>query len=199
MSADLAIQTEDEVSPEEPAVGGDAEQARQSIQSSSGSWSQLRLALAVLVPAVAVLGGLAGWYGYDMIREHKTLQEHQMLLQAGRQTAVNLTTIDSANVDADIQRILDSATGTFHDEFQSNAGPFANAIRISQSKTVGSVTEAGIESIDGDTAQILVTAAVKTSNAATAEQKPRLWRMRITVDRSRDGSGAKVSNVGFVP
>ena len=38
----------------------------------------------------------------------------------------------------------------------------ADVVRQAQTKTQGSVTEAGVESIDGDTARLLVTASVKT-------------------------------------
>jgi Mce-associated membrane protein len=45
--------------------------------------------------------------------------------------------------------------------------------------------------------QILVTATVNTTNAGAPDPEPRLWRMRITVQKQQDGE--KVSNVGFVP
>lgn len=38
---------------------------------------------------------------------------------------------------------------------------------------------------------------VKTSNAGAAEQQPRVWRMRIMVQKLADQT--KVSNVEFVP
>jgi Mce-associated membrane protein len=38
---------------------------------------------------------------------------------------------------------------------------------------------------------------VKTSNAGAAQQEPRAWRMRITVQKV--GDDAKVSQVEFVP
>lgn len=65
-----------------------------------------------------------------------------------------------------------------------------------QSKTEGTVTEAGIESVSADSARVLVAVSVKTSNIAAPEQRPRLWRMRIDVQRV--GDVAKVTNVGFV-
>jgi Mce-associated membrane protein len=96
-----------------------------------------------------------------------------------------------------VQRILDSATGTFYDDFQKRAGPFVEVVKQAKSKSVGTVTEAGLESDTGTEAEVLVAVAVKTSNAGAAEQQPRLWRMRITVQKM--GDDVKVSNVEFVP
>ena len=122
-----------------------------------------------------------------------------MFLQVGRQGALNLTTIDHQQADADVQRILDSATGTFDDDFQRRAQPFIDVVRQAQSKSVGTISEAGLESESesGDEAQVLVAVTVKTSNAGAPEQEPRAWRMRISVQKV--GDEAKVANVEFVP
>jgi Mce-associated membrane protein len=110
---------------------------------------------------------------------------------------VNLTTIDWQEADADINRILDSATGTFYDDFSKRSQPFVQVVKQAQSKSVGTVTEAGLESQSGDQAQVLVAVSVKTTNLGVNEQRPRAWRMRIDVQKI--GDQAKVSNVQFVP
>jgi Mce-associated membrane protein len=120
-----------------------------------------------------------------------------LFLQVGRQGAINLTTIDWQHADSDVQRILKSATGTFFDDFSKRSQPFIDVVKQAQSTSVGTVTEAGVESVTGDSAQILVAVSVKTTNIGAPEQKPRAWRMRINVQRV--GDEAKISNVGFVP
>ena len=111
--------------------------------------------------------------------------------------ALNLTTIDHHQVDGDVQRILDSATGTFYDDFQKRAQPFIDVVKQAQSKSVGTISEAGLESESDDEAQVLVAVTVKTSNAGAPEQEPRAWRMRLSVQKV--GEEAKISNVDFVP
>jgi Mce-associated membrane protein len=117
--------------------------------------------------------------------------------QVARQAALNLTTIDYQHADADVQRILDSATGQFFDDFSKRSQPFVDVVKQAQSKSVGTVTEAGLESEDHDGARVIVAVAVNTSNAGAPQQQPRAWRMRLTVQSV--GGDAKVSNVGFVP
>ena len=100
--------------------------------------------------------------------------------QVGRQGAINLTTLDFEHIDADVQRILDSATGTFYDDFQRRAPAFTDVVRQVKSKSVGTVTEAAIEAGDTATeAEVLVAVTVKSVIAGQPEQQPRAWRMRI--------------------
>jgi len=159
--------------------------------------SRLQLAMTVGVAAVVALGCLVGWLGYHTYEARQTQAQRNQLVEVARQGAVNLTTIDYTEADADIRRILDSSTGTFHDDFQKRSQPFVDVVKQAKSKSVGTVTAAGLQSQDGDQAQVLVAVSVKTSNAGAPEQDPRAWRMRINVQKV--GDDAKVSAVQFVP
>jgi Mce-associated membrane protein len=154
--------------------------------------------IAVGVAVIVVLVGVAGWLGYRLHQDHQVQAQRSLYVQVARQTAINLTTIDYKEVDADIKRVLDSATGGFHDEFQNRSKPFVEVVKKVQSKSEGTIAEAGLVSATKDQALVLVAVAVKTSMAAAPDdQEPRRWRMRLTVDKT--GDGAKVSNVEFVP
>jgi Mce-associated membrane protein len=154
--------------------------------------------IAVGLAIIVALSGLGGWLGFRVHQDNQVQAQRNLYVQVARQTAINLTTIDYAEVDADIKRVLDSATGSFHDEFQNRSQPFVEVVKKVQSKTEGTISEAGLLSYTKDQAQVLVAVAVKTSMAAApADQEPRRWRMRLTVDKT--GDSAKVSNVEFVP
>lgn len=159
--------------------------------------SHVSLALIAGLAGVLALAGLVGWLGYRTYESHHAEEQRNVFLQVGRQGALNLTTINWESAEADVQRILDSATGTFYDDFQQRAEPFVQVVKQAQSKSVGTVSEAGIESAGDDEAQVLVAVTVQTTNAGAPEQQPRAWRMRISV-QDIDGD-AKVSNVEFVP
>ena len=163
--------------------------------------SHLKLAMIVGLVVVLALAGLVGWLGFRTYESQKLEAQRQLFLQVGRQGALNLTTIDWEHAEADVQRILDSATGTFYDDFQQRSAPFVDVVKQAQSKSVGMVTEAGLETGNAasDTqATVLVAVTVQTSNAGATEQQPRLWRMRVTVEDVGDDQ-VKVSNVEFVP
>jgi Mce-associated membrane protein len=153
---------------------------------------------AVLLGSAVVvsLSILVGWLGFRAYQAHQEQALQSQLLQAARQGALNLTTIDWQHAEGDMQRILDGATGQFRDEFASRSQPFIEVVKQAKSTSVGTITEAGLESEEGGHARVLVAVAVKTSTAGAPEQDPRAWRMRITVQK--DGDQAKVSNVEFV-
>ncbi|SEB25997.1 MULTISPECIES: hypothetical protein [unclassified Mycobacterium] len=156
-----------------------------------------RIAAVVGLVLVVALSALVGWL---VVRTHRATavdERQSQIVQAARQGALNLTTIDWQRADADVQRILDSATGEFYDDFAKRSAPFIKVVKEAKSTSTGSITEAGLESEAGDSAQVLVAVAVKTSNVGAQAQEPREWRMRIAVQKV--GDVMKVSNVEFVP
>jgi Mce-associated membrane protein len=194
-----AAETEKATDGDKDSADYDEEAADEEAGPAKPRMSHLRLATIAGLVLVVALAGLTGWLGFRTYQSHQADEQHKLFLQVGRQGALNLTTIDWQQADKDVQRILDSATGTFYDDFQKRAGPFVEVVKQAQSKSVGTIAEAGLEpnSITDNGAQVLVAVTVKTSNAGAPEQAPRAWRMRISVQKVDDG--AKVSNVEFVP
>ncbi|MCV7100430.1 hypothetical protein [Mycobacterium palustre] len=159
--------------------------------------SGVRFALIVGLLVTAAMTAVGGWFGWQTYQAHQRTATRELLVATARQGAVNLTSIDYSKADADVKRILDSATGKFYDEFSQRSKAFVDVVRQAQSKSEGKVTAAGIESSGANDARVLVAVTVTTSNVAAQQQPTRNWRMRIDVQKT--GSGAKVSNVEFVP
>lgn len=160
--------------------------------------SPIRLAITVGIGMTLAVASLAGWLGVSASRHQTSDNARHLFIEVAKQGAVNLTTVSYTEVDKDVQRILESSTGVFHDDFQHRSQPFIDVVKQVRSTSTGTVTEAGLESEDGDQAQVLVAVEVKTAtNGAAPPQQPRNWRMRITVQKV--DAGVKVSNVQFVP
>ncbi|KRE29192.1 Mce protein [Mycobacterium sp. Soil538] len=174
-----------------------AESAAEDAAPPRAPWSHVKIALVAGLIGVLALAGLTGWLGYRTWESQRAEAAREQFLQVGRQGALNLTTIDWEHADNDVQRILDSATGTFYDDFQKRAQPFAEVVKQAKSKSEGTIAAAGLETSTDNEAQVLVAVTVKTTNAGAPEQQPRAWRMRISVEKI--GDEAKVSNVEFVP
>lgn len=172
-----------------PGTAEGATQARRSIPPQ-------RLALIMGTVVVLTVGGLSGWLGYRAHQAQRDDAQRNTFMDVAQQGAVNLTTIDYQHAEADVQRVLDSATGEFYDDFSKRSQPFITVVKQTQAKSVGAITAAGLESETGNEARIIVAVAVHTTNAG-AEQQPRSWRMRVTVQKT--GADVKISNVGFVP
>ena len=184
---------EEEATSEPAADDADCEpKARSRKRMSPQRWATL-FSLTVIVALAAV----AGWFGFRLHQSHQAQAQRSQLLQVARQGALNLTTIDWQHADSDVRRILDGATGEFYDDFAKRSKPFIEVVKQAKATTVGTITEAGLESETADTAQALVAVSVQTSNAGATDQEPRAWRMRIYMQRV--GDQVNVSNVGFVP
>ena len=181
---------------DEDANQSESRLARWRQRAGSRRLSRVGTALVASAVIVATLAGLAGWLGFRAYQKHEAQTQRDLFVQIARQGAVNLTTINYTQVDADVQRIIDLSTGAFRDDFLQRSKPFIEVVRAAQSKSEGTVTDAGLESQRGDSAQVLVAIAVK-SRTAGGEEAPREWRMRIEVQSV--GDDAKVSNVVFVP
>lgn len=187
----------DDCAPSDDVAGPDDEGANVPAQA-VGNRRRRRVAL-VLGVLLTVLGlaGVTGWLGWQVYRLHQQDHHRQTCLQAARQGALNLTTIDYREVNADIQRILDGTTGAFHNDFSQRSEPFIDTVKQAQSTSVGTITAAGLESMTDREAQVLVAVSVKSSLAGVQQAQPRAWRMRINVETV--GDEMKVSNVAFVP
>jgi len=179
--------------PEPDADDADGASPPKSKKRMSDPGRAMLLGLAVVV----VLAGLVGWFGYRAHQSQQAQAQRSQFIQAARQGALNLTTIDWQRADADVHRILDSATGEFYDDFAKRSLPFIDLVKQAKSISVGTVNEAGLESQTADSAQVLVAVSVTTSYNGAPQPDPRGWRMRISVQKV--GDQAKVSNVEFVP
>lgn len=153
--------------------------------------------LTFVAGMVVALAGTTGWLAYRSHQADEAANLETRFVQVASQGALNLTTIDWEHADADVTRILESATGSFYDDFAQRAQPFIEVVKQAKSKSVGSITQAGLESGSGDRAQVLVAVNVTTTVAGDPAPTPRSWRMRVSVHRQ--GDQIKVSNVEFVP
>jgi Mce-associated membrane protein len=165
-------------------------------QPMSGGRHRARRVVVLSVVLVLTTAGLAGWLGYRSLQAQHEAALRAMFVQMARQGALNLTTIDYTHADSDVHRILDGATGKFRDDFQSRSQPLVDVVKQAQSKSQGTITEAGLESFHQDSARVLLAVAVTTTYAGN-ESDSKAWRMRI--DMQKVANSAKMSNVEFVP
>lgn len=160
-------------------------------------WTAAKLVFVAGLCVVIALAGTTGWLAYRAHQADEVANLQAKFMQVASQGALNLTTIDWEHAEADVTRILDSASGSFYDDFAQRSQPFIEVVKQAKSKSVGSITQAGLESGSADQAQVLVAVNVTTTVAGTPAPTPRSWRMRVSV--LKQGDEIKVSNVEFVP
>jgi Mce-associated membrane protein len=152
------------------------------------------------VAAIILIICFAGAIGYMAWQHHDATEREQRaarFVAGARQGIVNMTSLDFTKAKEDVQRVLDSSTGEFRDDFQQRAKDFTTVVEQSKVVTEGTVNAAAIESMGKGSASVLVSATSKITNSAGAKDEPRAWRLRVTV--TEDGGQYKMSKVDFIP
>ncbi|MBX7453894.1 hypothetical protein GR927_38470 [Mycolicibacterium sp. 3033] len=158
-------------------------------------WTVVAASL-VVVAALALLG-LSGFFVYHHRQADKVRQQAAEYSAAGRQSVVTLMSLDFSKAQDDVQRIIDNSTGSFKDDFESQAKDFVKVAQDSKVVTEVTVSSSAVQQMDDDSAVVLVAASSRVTNAAGAKQEPRNWR--LSVDLKREGDQIKMSKVEFVP
>ncbi|MCA4724472.1 hypothetical protein H8Z57_03815 [Mycolicibacterium fortuitum] len=158
--------------------------------------------LATVLVAVAILlgGVLLAASGYMLWFHRQTDHEQQRRAEfaaAASQAAVTLMSIDSATAQDNVRQIIDNSTGQFKDDIQSSAEDLVKAAQDSKATTKATVRASAVQSMDADSAVVLVSSATTVSNSAGPNQQPRNWRLSLTM--VEDGGQIKMSKVEFVP
>ncbi|WP_273733271.1 hypothetical protein [Mycolicibacterium septicum] len=177
----------------------DADEDQPSARVAKRRW---RPRLATLLAGVAILvsgallaaSGYVIWYHQQADREQQRRAEFSA---AASQAAVTLMSIDSATAQDNVRQIIDNSTGQFKDDIQSSAEDLVKAAQDSKATTKATVKASAVQSMDADSAVVLVGTATTVSNSAGANQQPRNWRLSLTM--VKDGEQIKMSKVEFVP
>lgn len=157
------------------------------------------LSLALSVAAVVGIVGFLGASGWMFWQHRSVVQQREhaaAYAAAARQGVINLTSLDFNNAKENVQRVLDCATGEFKDDFQRRAEDFESVVKDSKALTEGSVAATAVESMNNDSAVVLVLGNERVTNIAGAKDQPRTFRFRVRVVHV--GDDLKLSKVEFV-
>lgn len=155
------------------------------------------LAASLVLVAVAGLLGATGW----MLWEHRKAdaERHRTAeyAAAARQGVVNLMSMDYAHAQESVQRVIDDSMGRMKTNFEDTSKDLIKALQDSKMVTKVTVNDAAVESMDEETATVLIAATSHREgpNAPKEDQQPRVWRVVVTVQR--DGGQIKMSDVEF--
>ncbi|OJZ72190.1 hypothetical protein BRW65_17015 [Mycobacterium paraffinicum] len=194
-AADEAETPEEGADEDREDAASDSQSARSRRRVRLPSWSVAwKAAVIVLICAFVAASG------YMMWERHETSERNQRtasFIAGARQGVVNMFSMDFNRAKEDVQRVIDSSTGQFRDDFQQRAKDFTTVVEQSKVVTQGTVNAAAVQSMDGNSALVLVAASSRISNAAGAKDEPRNWRLKVTV--TDDGGQYKMSKLEFVP
>lgn len=195
-SAEQTTATEkaDDTAPEPPA-----EPAVESTEAPRRRRLRSAVSTATAVAAVVVICALLAGSGYMVWYHHNAVAQRQRaaaFAAAARQGVINMLSMDFTKAKEDVQRVIDSSTGEFRDDFEKRAGDFTSVVEQSKVVTEGAVSATAVQSMTKDSAVVLVLGDERVTNAAGAKDEPRAFRLRVSV--ARDGDQIKLSKVEFV-
>ena len=156
------------------------------------------------IAAVSALLAICAFVGASayMVQQHrdatKNHQRQAAFLAGAKQCVTNMISLDFNRAKEDVQRVIDGSTGQFKDEFQQRSNDFITVVTQSKAVTEGKVNAAAVESMNGSSAVVLVSATSQITNAPPGkDEPPRVWRLRVTI---ADVAGVyKMSKVEYVP
>ena len=206
-AAEAEAETAETEAPEDQSPDSDEEASDETVEaaepeSKPARWRRRLPSLSATwkVAAIVLICAFAGFSGYMAWQDRDATQREQRaarFVAGARQGVVNMTSLNFAKAKEDVQRVIDSSTGEFRDDFQRSAKDFTTVVEKSKVVTEGTVNAAALESMDEHSASVLVSATSKITNAAGAKDEPRAWRLRVAV--TEDGGQYKMSKVDFVP
>lgn len=202
------------VEPDEPAVpdseGGDTDDLGDDVEDfDEAVAAEPKRRRQFILPGVKVLAaalvvllslgslGAGGWMVWHHQQAAAEQQRSAEFAAAARQGVVTLMSLDYTRADEDVKRILDNTTGDFRKDFEGQATDFADVAKQSKVTTQATINSTAVQTMTKDTATVLVAVTTNVSNAASKQQEPRSWRLRVDV--ARDGGQIKLARVEFVP
>lgn len=145
-----------------------------------------RASVALVVALVVVLALLAAGalVGAVKLRDAaKRDDARSAALGAARQEALNLTSIDGRDIDADLKRVQDGATGAFAKDFADRAKDLKSVLTENAVVAEGRVIDAALVRGDLDTATVLVVVDSTVKNKAVPAGRANTYRMQLDLER----------------
>lgn len=136
----------------------------------------LALLAAALLAATIVLG-LRTMEAADAARDRDGA------INAARQTALNMMTLDYKTINEDMQRVLAGTTGVFKDQYASNSATFIEEVTKTQATSQAEILSAGLTGGDADSAEVIVAVSALVTSPAVPEGNPRYMRFVLDVTK----------------
>ncbi|MCW2777705.1 MAG: hypothetical protein JWN17_1430 [Frankiales bacterium] len=136
------------------------------------------LVLALIVASVVL--------GLRLRTAERASDARAAALQAARQEAVNLTSVDGKDIQGDLKSVLAGASGQFRQDFQAQSSRLSSVLEDNQVTAEGKVLDAGLSRFDGDTATAVVVVDTQVANKAIPKGQVRHYRMQLDLERTGD-------------
>ncbi|WP_285031807.1 Mce protein [Mycolicibacterium sp. lyk4-40-TYG-92] len=157
--------------------------------------SKRRVGLAAVVCALlfALLVSGLGFLGWRQYEQYQVNAASAAALQAAKDYAVVLTTLDAKNIDENYRKSLDGSTGEFKDAYSQGATQLRQVLIDNKASGTGIVVAAAVKSATPDKVEVLLFVDQSITNANNPS--PRIDRNRIDMTMDKVGDRWLASRV----
>ena len=148
---------------------------------------------------VALFAGAAylGFNKLTVIRDADSRTATQaQVVEIARDKVLDLTRFSAKTAERDTQRLLEGVTDEFRTNYQDQVKAFGSAVTRERVTSTGTIASAGLKSLDGNTAEVLVAATGTVQNKKANQPEPRYYR--LLVELKRVGDNWLVNGLEFV-
>ncbi|NDU75668.1 hypothetical protein GWI34_24025 [Actinomadura sp. DSM 109109] len=145
-----------------------------------------RLPLVTAIVLSVVVVGLAiasGWLGVVSLRNKDEADQKAQAIQSARQMGVNLMSLDAATAQRDLDRIVSGTTGDLKNKLGSQSNAFMQQITKAKARSTVSDVDAALVSIDGDSAEVMVSLTGTVTNDKVKNGTPQGYRYQMDLTR----------------
>ncbi|SEA27403.1 MULTISPECIES: Mce associated membrane protein [unclassified Mycobacterium] len=199
-STDVFDQVHDtESEAAEPSVESDAadvtetNSAVESAEPAAASKRRVGLAAVVCALLFTILVAALGFLGWRQYEQYRVNAASDAALQAAKDYAVVLTTLDAKNIDENYRKSLDGSTGEFKDAYSQGATQLRQVLIDNKASGTGIVVAAAVKSATPDKVEVLLFVDQSITNANNPS--PRIDRNRIDMTMEKVGDRWLASRV----
>lgn len=145
-----------------------------------------RTLVVVLSVAVAALLAGTGWLGFQVWQNDGDADDWAKARQSARQFSVNLMTLDSKSAQQNLDRIVAGTTGDLKDELGSQSNVWLKQVKDNKVESTVTEVEAAVVSIDGDSAEVMVSLNGTVANDKVKNGAVRTFRYLMQMSKVDD-------------
>ncbi|QKW39337.1 hypothetical protein HUT06_39275 [Actinomadura sp. NAK00032] len=148
-----------------------------------------RLPMVTAITLSVVVVGLAiasGWLGVVTLRNKDEADQQAKAIQSARQMGVNLMSLDAATAQRDLDRVVSGTTGDLKNKLASQSNAFMQQITKVKAKSTVNDVDAALVSMDGDSAEVMVSLNGTVTNDKVKNGTPQGYRYQMDLTRVDD-------------
>jgi len=129
-----------------------------------------------------ILLGTTVFFGWSVYNNSDAASTRSTILSSSRQEALALTTLSSQTGSKDYQTVLNGSAGDLKDQISAGKSQFLKGLGTAGVTSTGKVLDAGVQSVNGGSAKVLIDVQATVSNKQTAnkpEQRAYHWQLSL--------------------